>query len=597
MWIENHSNTENCYTFRASGCFDDDVLDDDIYDGVQPHTGREEFALKYAFYILANAPGSVLDQYPLMGTIRTRQASNLENFHRRLEVAIVSMLRFIRVKAEEVIQAQGNTRGWVINKVTATIPSQWTLRYEDLYRKFLAQALDWTAQVAQDQIKFYYEIEGLASFLLLDMQGQLVKNGKVTHQLCLLLDFGGHSMNGRLYWATSEDGKIKSFFATDEAFEAGGGGEHFIDRLLETCVRKVEEESNGAFSVTPRGKQTAEDAFRKNRAVMGPGGSMNQLDLVLEVGPNRALADCRLTEEDINMAWHKAFGPAIELATTHIQSLAVRDEVQTMNTTALVVLSGGSLKNTPLASTMNAAVEEAGLGDPQQAYLKGGDSQSVRLCAGVAHSEKTQIDVTTFFNRGVGIGVQIQPEGGGGLWENVAYCPLYHDTNLQEDVHPECTIDLQRKDRIRLICDPNFGKNTLEPGQLIDPVDDLVKIDWKRTYTFLEKLPHHSALKNRCDIFLKRGKEGDNDVLRLKMKMVPIMRSKLEKMRRTENFTINLPLYYDPGTRCVMPGQKTMSLRQAIPRLFERQEGEQNEDGEEEEEDDVDEDGESTMAG
>lgn len=107
---------------------------------------------------------------------------------------------------------------------------------------------------------------------------------------------------------------------------------------------------------------------------MGPGGRTRTLNLVVNTGPE-TFVNCHLSEEDILQAWEDAFGRTIRMAKTNIEALVDRDEVQHFNTTALVALAGGSLKNTPLAQRIMNIVKEAGLGDAQRVFHKGGDSQ------------------------------------------------------------------------------------------------------------------------------------------------------------------------------------------------------------------------------
>ncbi|KAK3502298.1 hypothetical protein B0T13DRAFT_534005 [Neurospora crassa] len=577
VWIENNSNESNPYTFIAQGCGFGTVNDEDIYDGYELQTGREEVAIKYGLNILTDAPAELTDEYPLMDDLLAEDARDSQNFRRRLRIGIIGMLRFMRERAEETMNGMGNTEGWVINKLTVSIPSQWNLEFEAVYRDLLRRAFDWSLALAREQIKFYFEIEGLAGSLLVDHRGQLVRNGRHGDQLCLMLDFGGHSMNGCLYWVTSESGKVANFFAAGSPFGTGGGGEHFIDRLVNTCVRKVAEESNDTLNVTAAGKAQAKALFKRYRAHMGPGGRTRAVNLVVNTGPE-TFVNCHLSEEDILQAWEDAFGRTIQMAKTNIEALVERDEVRHFNTTALVVLAGGSLKNNPLAQRIMKVVKEASLDDAQLVFHKGGDSQSVRNAVGMGHDEVHQVSIDDFFNRGVGIGVQIQP-GGQGEWEDVAYCMLYYDTQRKTDVHPACAVQLFPQDRVRLICDPAFGKNrTLNnnsPSEDEDlDMDDFdnsdepnVEMTWKRTYDFLDALPQPSH-KSRCEWSLRRERDGEKVVLNLSITMTPIMRSKAASQRLTKKWNFVLPLYFDPGTRCVMPGRKSTTVEEAIPALF-----------------------------
>lgn len=193
IWVSNDGNEKNRYTWPANGCIFGDVADEDIYkEWLAPDQAREEVALKYGFYILADAPADMTAEYPMFRDLLEEDRINRDTFRHRVTVGISSMLRVIRQKAETQLTLECRP-GWVIKKITASIPSQWTLDFEVLYRNFLRQAFQWSEAAARTQIRFYYEIQGIAN-LLLKTRGALINNAAHGDQLVLLLDFGGHSM-------------------------------------------------------------------------------------------------------------------------------------------------------------------------------------------------------------------------------------------------------------------------------------------------------------------------------------------------------------------------------------------------------------------
>lgn len=107
---------------------------------------------------------------------------------------------------------------------------------------------------------------------------------------------------------------------------------------------------------------------------MGPDGTVTELNVPVEVIP-KGTKFVNITQEEILQAWEGAFRGVIEKAKEHIDGLISRDLVQFLNTTPLVVLSGGTLRNEPLAKVMKEIVKGAGLGDAQCMFRLGGDHE------------------------------------------------------------------------------------------------------------------------------------------------------------------------------------------------------------------------------
>ena len=112
-----------------------------------------------------------------------------------------------------------------------------------------------------------------------------------------------------------------------------------------------------------------------------------------------------------------------------------------------------------------------------------------------------------------------------------------------------------------MICDPAFGW-----GDIPEDAADVEMSLW-RTYDFLTIMPA-PARKSNCKWYLSREGNGENVVLRLRITMTPVMRGNQAAARRlAEEHDIVIPLFYDEGTRCVMPGQRSTPVQEAIPDL------------------------------
>lgn len=125
---------------------------------------------------------------------RLRDACN-DQIRNKLRTGITQVLQNLRtaIEGNEAFMANG----WRIGRLCVTVPNQWTLEFEEVYTRLLAQAFDWTLGEARSRILYYTETDALAHFLLsTDHYVQVAKllRGQEQQRVVLVLDFGGHNL-------------------------------------------------------------------------------------------------------------------------------------------------------------------------------------------------------------------------------------------------------------------------------------------------------------------------------------------------------------------------------------------------------------------
>ncbi len=172
--------TMPCEFSSALYVFDD--IDQDVYLLREGDPSRRCVSAKYVFYILANASDALLDQYPPARELQERK--NEPEFRRQLFRGMIALLSALQAAAEAVCR-ENRLR---IVKIGLTIPVQWGLEFEDVYRDLVMEVFETDAS----QVYFYTEAEALARYLYKYQAHRLDPRDR--HEAILFFDFGGHNM-------------------------------------------------------------------------------------------------------------------------------------------------------------------------------------------------------------------------------------------------------------------------------------------------------------------------------------------------------------------------------------------------------------------
>ncbi|KAL0466374.1 hypothetical protein QR685DRAFT_547965 [Neurospora intermedia] len=191
--ILNRENGGDGYNFSASGAvMDNDTPDEEIYiNNLEPES-RLGVPLKYGLYILSNAPEALTNEYHLMEDLIQEDHCNREEFRRKLRLGLVQIFTKLKGKVEQVIE--GKRKPWKVGRLCITIPSKWTLDFEDQYRSILAEVFEWDIAEAGERVTFVFEPEGLAAYLLHSKEYKddaIAQSGPNEHRIVLGIYSGG----------------------------------------------------------------------------------------------------------------------------------------------------------------------------------------------------------------------------------------------------------------------------------------------------------------------------------------------------------------------------------------------------------------------
>lgn len=153
-----------------------------------PDPSRLSISAKYIFYALTNNSDEILwrhiQDYPPAEALIRR--SREPAFRERLHFGLVGLLTTM----QDAVHHFFPVKHFAIQSMALTVPAQWTLDFEALYRDLVVEVF----QYAPDKILFYTEIEGLAHTLITNHADELGLDDDSPELITLFMDFGGHNM-------------------------------------------------------------------------------------------------------------------------------------------------------------------------------------------------------------------------------------------------------------------------------------------------------------------------------------------------------------------------------------------------------------------
>lgn len=220
-FIENRSD-ENT-PLNGSAQFSSRVLVNDDnpikYMGNASQEHREESSAKFIAYILAGKNEKLSKQYPILERLwREREKVGKEPFNARLEEAFNQFLCFVLERTKSALEVyNSNGKQIQIKKVAMTIPSQWDLTFEELYRRLFKRAFfqtfddtPWAA--AHDLVVvFHTEATALAQYIFHQSSHEAALGGGMPDIRTILsklnaqclIDCGGHNAVSELPSSTT----------------------------------------------------------------------------------------------------------------------------------------------------------------------------------------------------------------------------------------------------------------------------------------------------------------------------------------------------------------------------------------------------------
>jgi len=98
---------------------------------------------------------------------------------------MVALLTTLRDRAMSEVRS----KGLEVGRIGLTIPVQWTLEFEEVYRGLVAEVFK---EVGEDGVYFFTETEALARYLFKHHAEEMDPEAK--YGAVMFFDFGGHNM-------------------------------------------------------------------------------------------------------------------------------------------------------------------------------------------------------------------------------------------------------------------------------------------------------------------------------------------------------------------------------------------------------------------
>ncbi|KAF7534339.1 hypothetical protein G7054_g6325 [Neopestalotiopsis clavispora] len=312
--------------------------DGEIYLGEKCDASRESISLKYAFYVLANAPAELASQYRLSRPLHLRQ--NEETFRGRLYEGIRKLFTAVQCRVAEVCQEEELR----VTSIGLSIPSQWTLDFMDVYRGIIKDVFKHNPET----IFFVTEVEALAHFLCIKKMNRLIPlHGPVHDAVVVMLDFGGHTMNTCTLKIVHDPDGLPAFYLIGDP---------------EALQREYQ------IVPSPANKQKLLDSINLAKHELGP--ECDNKDLDCDLTDRNMTYSVSLDEESITRCFNEAMEMPLALAAARIRDAArvlkLDKPIGGFETAAKprVILAGGTANHEGLESRIRELCHINGLDSP-----------------------------------------------------------------------------------------------------------------------------------------------------------------------------------------------------------------------------------------
>ncbi|KAK7946369.1 uncharacterized protein PG986_010690 [Apiospora aurea] len=509
--------SSSIYPFDAKG---------PIYLYEMPDPTRKSVSAKYAFYSLVDASDELLEQYPMVHELMNGRDDAA--FQQRLREGLEQL--FSRLKC--LIDGMCKEYRYEIDTIGLSVPSQWTLDFEDLYRAIIVKVF---GPRYKNKVVIVYETEALGRFLCTGYSDKLLRpddgdqgQGSVRHDALLFFDFGGHNMNTCTFNIVYDEKGTPSFYLISRPKGAGGGSEQWEYDLAQSAIERIERD--GGRRLPPDIRQEILDGLNRNKGRYGPtyGDSVYLFKTV--VGDTEPLL-IPFDPETLCRYFDEALRRPLELARERIEELKGIKNIRPR-----VVVSGGTARHKGLQHKLREMCEDNGIAPPFFTDTLDMPYDSMKIAQGTMYAASNRTTIQQFFVRGAAIGLQRQPHAPRGdpnregQWEYLA------DFLLSKTRQVTWEGKVTGTDRQKLICHPFYEVRNSQ-GQTLEHY---------RCYDLLEL---GQPLKGSWRIALSLTGRGDD------VELVMERHHKSFTARRYRRFDRRtFPLWYNRGENCIHVG-------------------------------------------
>ncbi|KAK4211004.1 hypothetical protein QBC37DRAFT_376501 [Rhypophila decipiens] len=484
-----------------------------------PDGERLSTSLKYAPYVLVNCSDDILEQYMTAELLKAHQHDAA--FQHKLRVGLLDLFKTIVDRVHAFCRNKME-----VTEVVMTVPSQWTLEFEELYATLVSPFFNF----GPSNVFFCTETEALANFLLRCCPEELEEFGD--YHIYLFLDFGGHNMNGCGFEVRRQSVGNSTFCRINEPFGAGGGSEEWEERVANLCGAHFK--TTYEREITPKQRQAYQADFSRVKVRFGP--ELCTDPTILHIQENGDSMAITIPKHEIDQAWEDAHSRVLALAAANIDKFANIPG-------ACVVLSGGTSRHATIQSRITELCTNAGLPGPFSTdALLYGPYSTVNIAQGAAYAVGQRVTVREFFSRGAAIGIQMKQGGSDneeGLWDDVARFVM--GVGLESEAEIQI---VDKGDELQLVCDPYRSQN--------DGTSDL---SYLNCYVLL---PLEKIAKGRYKFTCKLE---DNTLVLTRWKTVKVKKGNrlITKIDKRYHY----PVYFAPGANCVLIGEPGKTLTEA----------------------------------
>ncbi|RYP07767.1 hypothetical protein DL764_002314 [Monosporascus ibericus] len=495
-----------------------------VYLGDDPDPERESVSLKYAFYVLANASDELLEQYQLLDKFRSRKHDPV--LRKMLQEGLEQLFSRFFGRVKDVCK----TRRVLITKVALSIPSQWTLEFEDAYRDVIARAAR-VVNTSAIEIFFVTETQALAHFICCNYLDILILHpNRAGFEVFLFLDFGGHNMNSCIYHVGVNT--FCNLLANPEVrlIGAGGGSELWEYNVLEKATEFIEKHQRRPGAMSNEHKQRLRDNFDREKGLHALEES-KKFRFEAE-GLDGKLLTITLGPEMVTSCFNEALKRPLEKVEEQLQQLAEMGVEKPQ-----VVVTGGTARHRGLrARLIELCSEKYHTHPPVWEEDLEADEYTVKVAQGAAYAVSNPLTVEQFMDRGAAFGIQRlrrwarRSSSSEEKWDNTAEFLMSKDRQATR-----IKIGVNGSDKLKIICDPYFS-----------PVGDNDDLHYFNCYDIL---PLGQPTQGDWYYSMTLDGSGDNMFLILKRWLRP------HKKHKAAFFDeIRIPLFLEKGANCVQVG-------------------------------------------
>ncbi|KAK0636576.1 hypothetical protein B0T17DRAFT_519434 [Bombardia bombarda] len=411
--------------------------------GVDPE--RRGISNKYGVWVIANPneEDAIVDGYapiePLRALVRDKDPEIIMNIVRAVHDQLIAMKR--------AAFHQMSRNQTTIEVLVFTIPAQWDLAFEAKLRELAAPVFN----IPRNMIMFITEPEAVAHYTLRRWREEMENRGYGDRDTILFMDFGGHNMNGCLFYVArhQQDPDNMRFFRLSEPFGVGGGSATWQYYFEEEIIAKCRQVTNEPLP--PAEHQRMQGMFREFKKYTNLDNNF----------PFSWISDdqahfVQITAQKIKEFFESALTGPLNLAKNEIDQLAEmkarwQQEGEDMN--PLVVVSGGTGRNHIIKARIRQMCQDASLPEPFFTHDFESGNDGIRIAVGGALAVAEGIDPERFLDLGAAIGVHAK-EIPSGFFSSEIQWPKYACYLARKDHHIVVSVKTSGRDHVQLLCDP-----------------------------------------------------------------------------------------------------------------------------------------------